>query len=70
MAEAFRATLGDGVLGRMVLIAGFFGLLTTWNAVLFAATRIVFELSVKGLLPKILSRVHPKYDHPISPQYL
>ncbi len=63
-AAAFRALLGDGFLGKVVLIAGLFGLLTTWNAVLFAASRIVFELSAMGLLPAVFCKVHPKYGSP------
>lgn len=63
-AASFRFALGDGVLGQVVLLAGLFGLLTTWNALLFAATRTLFELSVKGLLPEMFSRVHSKYGSP------
>lgn len=63
-AAAFRFALGDGILGQMVLLAGLFGLLTTWNALLFAATRILFELGEKGLLPEMFRRVHPKHGSP------
>ena len=63
-AAAFRHSLGAGWLGQMVLLAGLLGLLMTWNATLFAAARIVFELSVNGLLPRMFSRIHPRHGSP------
>jgi amino acid transporter len=43
-ADVFRVGLGSELLPRVVLIAGFFGLLAVWNAVLMGASRLLFAL--------------------------
>ncbi|NIB40607.1 APC family permease [Pseudomaricurvus alkylphenolicus] len=45
VAAAFELAFGSELMAKLVLFAGLLGLLTTWNAVLFSATRVVFVIS-------------------------
>ena len=51
-------------LGRVVLVAGILGLLTTWNAIFLAASRVVFALGRARLIPPVFGRVHARFESP------
>ncbi|MDH3735101.1 MAG: APC family permease [Gemmatimonadota bacterium] len=63
-AAAFEAAFDSPGFGRVVLIAGVLGLLTTWNAIFMAATRVLFALGRARMLPPVFATVHPKYESP------
>ena len=63
-AAAIEAALGSPFLGRIVLFAGLCGLITTWNAIFFASTRIVFAMARAHMIPHRLARVHDRYGSP------
>ena len=63
-AAAIEAALGSPFLGRVVLFAGLCGLITTWNAIFFASTRIVFAMARAHMIPHRLARVHDRYGSP------
>ena len=63
-ASAIEAAFASPLLGRVVLVAGLFGLITTWNAVFFAATRIVFAMARAHMIPHRLARVHERHGSP------
>lgn len=50
--------------GRAVLAAGLLGLLTSWNASLFAGARVLFALGRARIIPAVFARVHPRYGSP------
>ena len=63
-AGAFQAAFKSPLLAKMVLIAGLMGIVTTWNVVFIAASRIIFALGRAHIIPSIFSRVHPKFGTP------
>ena len=63
-AAAIEAALGSPLLGRVVLFAGLCGLITTWNAIFFASTRIVFAMARAHMIPHRLAKVHDRYGSP------
>lgn len=50
-AGAFEALFGTGM-AKLVLLAGLLGLVSTWNAVTFAAVRVLGKLSRDAMLPR------------------
>lgn len=56
--------IGYSSVGNMLGIAAFVALPSVILVLLFAQTRIFFVMSRDGLLPEVLSRVHPKWKTP------
>lgn len=56
--------VGFSSVGNMLGIAAFLSLPSVILVLLFAQTRIFFVMSRDGLLPEVLSRVHPKFRTP------
>ena len=50
--------------GRLVLIAGLLGIVTSWNAMFFSAARVLFALSRARIVPLAFSRVHARFGSP------
>ncbi len=56
--------IGFGAVGNMLGIAAFLALPSVILVLIFGQTRIFFVMSRDGLLPDVLSRVHPKWKTP------
>jgi amino acid transporter len=65
-AAAFRVAFDSVALGNVVLIAGLLGLVTTWNAVIFAAVRVLHRLASAGLLLPAFAKLNPKSGAPTA----
>ncbi len=63
LAHVLRVIGFSGV-GNMLGIAAFLALPSVILVLLFGQTRIFFVMSRDGLLPEVLSRVHPKFRTP------
>jgi amino acid transporter len=63
-AGAFEAAFGSVLFRNIVLFGGLLGLVTSWNAVLFAAARILLILSRLGIGPPALGQVNPRRGTP------
>jgi basic amino acid/polyamine antiporter, APA family len=63
LAHVLRQIGWSGV-GNMLGYAAFIALPSVILVLLFAQTRIFFVMSRDGLLPEVLSRVHPKWHTP------
>lgn len=57
---------GNNVLGGLILFSAIIGVVGVYNCFFYAATRQMFGMSRRGLLPKWLSHLHPKYNSPSS----
>jgi amino acid transporter len=63
-AEAFHKAFNSLALRNLVLVAGVIGLLTTWNALVYAVSRILFVLAQLRLIPKGAGELHAVYGTP------
>ncbi len=57
-------TIGYGTVGNLIGYAAFIALPSVILILLFGQTRIFFVMARDGLLPEILSRVHPRWKTP------
>ncbi len=64
LAAAAEAVFGNSVMRQVILFAGLCGLITTWNAVMYAATRVVYTLGRAHMIPHVFANVHPKFGSP------
>ena len=67
VAASLEAAFDSVLLVKLVLFAGLCGLITTWNALFFASTRLVFAMGRGRMLPETFAKVHPRYGSPSWP---
>jgi basic amino acid/polyamine antiporter, APA family len=63
-ASAAAAVYGFPLAGRILVVGGLLGILTSWNAFFVGATRLLFGLSQAGLAPEAFSRIHSRSGVP------
>jgi basic amino acid/polyamine antiporter, APA family len=63
---AFRAAFHSPVLAYLVLIAGLFGIITAWNAVFIAGSRVLFALGRARVIGASFGAVHPSFGSPCT----
>ena len=56
--------LASPVLGRLVLIAGLIGLLTSWNGFFIGASRVLFSLGRARIIPGAFGAPHDRFASP------
>ncbi|MFD1933915.1 MULTISPECIES: amino acid permease [Nonomuraea] len=63
LADAFRA-VGQPWIASLISIGAIAGLTTVVMILMLGQTRVLFAMCRDGLLPRVLSKVHPKYGTP------
>ena len=63
-AFAIGRVLDSDIAVKLVLFAGLLGILSTWNAAHFAASRVLYALSRSRLVAGKFSELHPRYGCP------
>jgi len=51
--------------GKLLIVAGLAGIITSWNAFLIGGSRVIFALAEAGMLPAFLARIHPRTQTPV-----
>ena len=64
VAEAFRAAFRSELITNVVLVGGLLGLIAVWNALFFAATRVLYALGRSHLVHPSLGRLAPRHGAP------
>jgi amino acid transporter len=63
-AAAFQAAFNSPLFAKLVLLAGFLGIVTTWNTAFIAGSRVLFAFSRARIIPSTFARVHPRFGTP------
>lgn len=63
-ADASSALWRTPVAGRLLVLGGIGGILTSWNAFIIGGSRVVFALAESGMLPAAFARIHPRFQTP------
>ena len=63
-SDAASVTLNSALAGKIIVLAGIGGLLTSWNAFLVGGSRAIYAMAKAGQLPAIFAELHPKYRTP------
>lgn len=63
-ADATSALMGTHWGGKLLILGGIGGILTSWNAFLIGASRAVYALAHAGQLPASLGELHPRFNTP------
>ncbi|MDQ0213790.1 amino acid transporter [Oikeobacillus pervagus] len=63
-ADAMAAVFGSQTFAKILILGGIAGILTSWNAFIIGASRIMYAMAKEGILPKWFGEIHPKYKTP------
>ena len=63
-ADAATALWGGPWAGTFLVLGGIGGILTSWNALLVGASRVLFALAESGHVPAAFAKLHPRYKTP------
>ncbi len=63
-ADAASEVFGFPAAGRILVLGGILGILTSWNAFFVGATRLLFGMGRARMLPSSLAQLHPHYQSP------
>ena len=50
--------------GQLLVLGGIGGILTSWNAFVLGASRLMYAMASDGMLPAAFARVHPRHGTP------
>jgi len=62
--DAATSLWGSSWAGTALVIGGVGGILTSWNAFIIGASRVVFALAESDMLPKVFGRIHAEHKTP------
>ena len=65
-ADAMSAVYGTPWAGRVLVIGGLLGIVTSWNAFFLGASRLLFAMARGGMLPAVFARLHPRFESPVA----
>jgi amino acid transporter len=65
-ADAASAVFGGGWAGKLVVLAGIGGIVTSWNAFFIGGSRAIYAMAHARMLPSFLGRMHPRYNTPVN----
>lgn len=63
-ADATVAIFSAAWAGKLLVVAGIGGILTSWNAFLIGGSRAIYALAKAGQLPAVLGHLHPRFNTP------
>lgn len=64
-ADAMQAAYGgNSVMGKLLVVGGISGILTSWNAFYIAASRLLCAMAREGMMPAALGKLHPRFKTP------
>ena len=69
-ADAMAYCYGSDLFGRIMILGGICGLLTSWNGFIVASTRVIFAMGRAKYLPPFFARIHPRYKTPYGAIFL
>lgn len=62
--DAAATLWGHPSAGALLVLGGVAGILTSWNAFVIGASRLLFALAESGMVPAVFGRLHPRFHTP------
>jgi amino acid transporter len=63
-ADANAAAWGSPAMGKLLIVGGVAGILTSWIAFVLGCSRAIYAMAASGMLPAFLAHIHPRYHTP------
>ena len=65
-ADAMTVAFGGSWAGKLLVLAGVGGILTSWNAFMIGGSRAIYAMARAKMLPARLGELHPRYHTPVN----
>lgn len=65
-ADAMSAVFGGSWAGKLLVLAGIGGIVTSWNAFFIGGSRAIYAMAHARMLPAFLGKLHPRYKTPVN----
>ncbi|NCC42004.1 MAG: amino acid permease [Clostridia bacterium] len=66
MAKAFSSTM----MSKVLIIGGMCGIVTSWNSFLIGGSRAMYSMAKSYMIPRVFTKLHPKFKTPTTALYL
>ena len=66
VADTATFAFQSGIFGKMIIVGGICGIITSWNGFIMGASRILFAMGRAKMLPRIFGVVNPKFQTPAA----
>lgn len=63
-ADAASNLWNTPMAGQLLVLGGIGGILTSWNAFVLGASRLMYAMARDGMLPQAFARLHPRHGTP------
>ncbi|WP_101495370.1 APC family permease [Clostridium acetireducens] len=65
-ADAMSKLFSSKLAGKIIILAGIGGILTSWNSFFVGGSRAIYSMAESNMLPSFLAKLHPKYKTPTN----
>lgn len=65
-ADGMAALWSTDLMAKVLVAGGIAAILTSWNAFMIGASRLLYAMGVSGMLPKAFGTLHPKTHTPVN----
>ncbi|WP_366922302.1 APC family permease [Metallumcola ferriviriculae] len=65
-ADSMAAVFGSPFWGKIMVLGGIGGILTSWNAFYVGGSRAIYAMAEAKMLPGFLGKLHPKFKTPTN----
>jgi len=65
-ADAMAYCYGTTVFGKIMILGGICGILTSWNGFIVGSTRVIYAMGRAKMLPPFFGKLHPRYKTPVG----
>lgn len=64
--DAMQTVFNTPWAGKLMVLAGIAGIITSWNAFYVGGSRAIYALAEAGMLPAFLAKLHPVHKTPVN----
>jgi len=64
--DAMQAAFSSVWAGKLMVLAGMAGIITSWNAFYIGGSRAIYALAKADMLPRVFAELHPRYNTPAN----
>lgn len=65
-ADAMAYCYGSPLFGKIMILGGICGIMTSWNGFMVGSTRIIYAMGRAKMLPPFFAKLHPKHKTPVG----